>query len=1004
MTDMIEKSRKSMVIKLKGQTKLVNPKTGKAYDKAPQGSAIEVLGQMCGSKEVTAQQIHPVHGVVPVQSPQSSTASLWKNSKQASSVSGQNIPTIAGVDSEKLSQSSKACITTSVHVNSVPETEKYDSVSKGSSSTMFHSTSVTTPLQIQSVSVAERLVQVAPVPTIANVVNTTISSVPLVSHINPAQQPSNSLAYIHPVTGQSISYGQAPVVPAFGNVSVPVATVAMPEPQPVPQPLPQLVPLQVLPAVPQPAVLPPVAQPVVIVPGQSQTVPRLPFLPAGLGQQGQRLTVQPFGTSQTPQPQPSDQVHVSSGQAVKPQNETAARAQGCKESKSADVFDCFRDKFEKRDVSNQQKIDGKKNVNDSSTSDSKNAYSVKLFLEDIEMKARKELNAQLSFKTTTIKTEQVEKKEIVKVETESSGNVSPRKRPGEGDGRGTTVKRIKNEVDDGKGSTVKRMKNEFESKPKPQNDFGSKVLESLTEVKSKLTSPEKSSPKKISPSPEKHNTTIEIKVEDKIIKKEPKKETPDSGASSELEDGEISEDSLSESEEPFNNVSGPNIQGSSIPVLGSRPTHFNRIPTIGSWNQNSSNRSMNIGGFAQRGSFAPRRQNTAFNAYSVGADWSDILQNPETRAIERIKATNTESPSLHSAGASLDDAASIVSKSAASISRSRQKNKAQSQVKTLGEWLKLELEIDNIAPLQNIIPYALNTDLTKIPKQRKRRIRMKVKNAIEQEGSKAINFERKETVTVEVFLPEKQEPKPLNPDYLPEVSNEQTERELQMLGTSLNFLRHRINQKTTLSNFGGNSFQDRGQFGQFSSLGEAAEDKKMIVAMTLVESEMKVHLSRTCFYGYPHRRVPDELLLDSELGGFKTESDEVFLILMMPLSAKPYNKLLQLRNSLQDLYDRRKCTTNPTSLVKIEEEITQSHNQRQAALRGFTGYLNKKRIQKLQETVDKYTLVYDYFKMKTPPAPDSMLKFIRTTQMDLRQHLILARQYLVSGFKSLENV
>lgn len=984
-----------MVIKLKGQTKLVNPKTGKAYDRAPQGSAIEVLGQTCGSKELPTQQIHPVHGVVPVQSPQSSTASFWKNSEQASSVSGQNIQTIAGVDSEKFTQSSKACVTTSGHENSVPEIEKYDSVSKGSSSTMFQSTSVTTPLQIQSVSVPERLVQLAPVPAISSVVNTTVSSVPLVPHIHPAQQPSSSLAYIHPVTGQSINYGQAPVVPAFGNVSIPVATVSMPEPQPVPQPLPQLVPLPVLPAVPQPAILPPVAQPVVIVTGQSGTVPRLPFLPAGLGQQGQGLAVQPFTTSQIPQP--SDQVYASSGQAVKQQNETAARAQGCKESKSADVFDCFRDKFEKRDVSNQQKIDGKKNVNDSSASDSKNAYSVKLFLEDIEMKARKELNAQLSSKTTMIKTECVVKKEKVKVETESGGNVTSGKRPGEGDGKGTTVKRIKNEEEDGKGSALKRLKNEFESKPKPQNDFGSKVLESLTEVKSKLSSPEKSSPKKICPSPEKSKTTVEIKVEDKIIKKEPKKETSDSGASSELEDGEISEDSLSESEEPLNKVSGLNIQGSSIPVLGSRPTYFNRIPTIGTWNQNSPNRSMNIGGYAESGSFAPGRQNTAFNAYSVGADWSDIIQNPDIRAIERIKATNIESRSLHSAGAGIDDAASIVSKSAASISRSRQKNKAQSQVKTLGEWLKLELEIDNIAPLQNIIPYALNTDLTKIPKQRKRRIRMKVKNAIEQEGSKAISFERKSTVTVEVFLPEKQEPKSLNPNYLPEVSNEQTERELQMLGTSLNLLRQRINQKATFSNFGGNPFQDSGQFGQFSSLGEVAEDKKMIVAMTLVESEMKIHLSRTCFYGYPHRRVPDELLLNSELGGFKTESDEVFLILMMPLSAKPYNKLLQLRNSLQDLYDKRKCTTNPTSLVKIDEEITQCHSQRQAVLRGFTGYLNKKRIQKLQETVDKYTLVYDYFKTKTPPAPDSMLKFIRTTQMDLRQHLILARQYLVSG-------
>ncbi|XP_053392861.1 uncharacterized protein LOC123564271 isoform X2 [Mercenaria mercenaria] len=961
MTNMIEKSRKNMVIKLKGETKLVNPKTGKAYNECPKGSAIEVLGQSSSSKEIPTQQIHPIHGIVSVSRGSSATAKA--SAGQSNSVQGQPIQAIG--NSGKSSQSIKPNISTPREDTVVTGNKVYGQVPMRQTNQSTITCSSAPSVFGSAASVSNNI----------SGINRPVPPVTLIPTVNQVQQQPQPLKYVHPFTGQTIAYGTLPQTVAMqpSVASIPRATVPMPDPQPVPQP------------VPPPAVLSQAPRHVLIVPGQTGQVTgssRLPFLPTGLGQQRPGLAVQTFGT--IPAQQTNKPVLVSPGQHT-----VSKISPGTTESNktSTDVFDCFRDKFEKREMkketTNIQNYEVKPSVTSEAASETKIAYSVKMFLEDIENKAKKELNAQSNVRNinTIIKGEQVVKKQNDSPQTSASSDLHNKKRPGD---------------EESNIVSAKKMKNEFDTKTKPQCDFGSRILETLTEVKNKLRSPEKSTP-----SPEKpviKPKVIELKTEVKTIKDEVKKEI-ESGASSELEDGEISEDSVSESEEPKKMTTGKQASrsaGASIPVLGSTPGQFNRIPTLGSWQQVLPNVGINIGKNTQ-----PRQISTIGSnkpsAFKIGADWADIIQNPETRALERVKATNIESPSLRSiSGESGDDTASLVSKSAASISKSRQKNKAQSQVKTLGEWLKLELEIDNIEPLQNIIPYALDTDLTKIPKQRKRRIRMKVKNAIEQEGTKASSFERKDTVTVEVLLSDQEAAKPINPSYSPEVSNEQTEQELKMLGTSLNFLKEKVKQQTSLSNFNTRPYQQGGQFGRFlpRSLVGSTEEKKMIVAMTLVESEMRTHLNRTCFYGYPHRRVPEELLLSTELSGFKSEAEEVFLILMVPLSAKPYHKLLQLRNNLSDMYEKRQTMRNPTDIAKIDEEIRQSHNQRQAVLRGFTGYLNKKRIQKLQETADKYTIVYDYFRAKTPPTPDSMLRFIRTTQMDLRQHLILAKQYL----------
>ncbi|WAQ96154.1 hypothetical protein MAR_028844 [Mya arenaria] len=697
------------------------------------------------------------------------------------------------------------------------------------------------------------------------------------------------------------------------------------------------------------------------------------------------------------------------------------------------------------------------------------------------------------------------------------------------------VSNLKSDVD---GQTLKTS---GEGK-KCVNEFGNKILESLSEVKKvKKTTNDKpqstespknihemktaSTPEKIrnkvaKPLPVKIDLSIKEKKDIQSPVKTTEKMKKDDGLiviesdESELEDGEISDDSDDGVEEIVNDRKDTRT------VV----EHYSRSASerLGPYHRDQSDyldtpkRNVNF-----RNDYDVRQGRRYTSKGEKGAQyWSDIISNPDTRE-ERVKATRIESPSLRKLEPTVHKDTELL-KSVASFTKAKQKVQAVCQAKTLEEWLKVELETDSVEHLKDIVPYPLHTDLTTFPKARRRKVKLKVKQTIEQEAKKRgqtapfasssqqasstlqsdqqshieveetyknesyqnipsytrnqQNFQhgqfgqrfnqqggyqqrndppwnqkrqyqnrgqggRGNNITVgergnnvnisergnnlniggrgnniniscnqpgqrnapahqpEVVVindeldqvtPEKQpqtDPNFIKISYSPEVHNDQLERELALVKRTLLEINNRVPKS-------GPNFTSLNESESFPYRMKVLEDKRKVVALNMVEGEIRTLLNKTSFYGYPHRRVPEELLLNSERNTFKSLEEDVFLILMMPISVKPYMKLLQMKLNIEEKLHLKENAQTPTEVKEINDQLNSMHSQRQSLLRSFTGYLNKKRIQKIQDTVDKYTLVYEHFKGLMPPTPDSMLKHVRTTQMDLRQHLILAKQYM----------
>ncbi|KAH3870019.1 uncharacterized protein LOC127868147 [Dreissena polymorpha] len=613
------------------------------------------------------------------------------------------------------------------------------------------------------------------------------------------------------------------------------------------------------------------------------------------------------------------------------------------------------------------------------------------------------------------------------------------------------------------------------------NEFGSKILETLSEVKNVIkttkdqirsanvtsgncivitpSSPSTSgtfSKNETTPSPvktQKHTPLSkteqnqkQYQTPEKSIKKEPKaeKKSKQSGEyivlESEKEDGEISDDSDVEIiDAPPGKKNDTRIvrnrSGSDSSSHNKHGDYYNR-KTI----EDSPKRYVNV---RKDYEFGKRNNN---QEQRPGQLWSAILVSPETTSVERERIRN--------------DKESELLRTVASIAKTKQKVQATSQVKTLEEWLKVELETDSISHLQDIIPFPLDMDLSQMTKVKRRKLKSRVRNIIQEEGKKhsvgtaampsggwtndnMLNFQphtsfgtsqgrnapppwniehqkvhtggnqhswgapasvndedassagdiRHVTVSQVHGRPllesSTQESKGIKPHYYPEVPSDQLQKELKLIQETLTVLNARVNQMH--SNFVNLTATESSELRM-----KILNDKKKILSMISVESEIRMLQNRTSFHGYPHRRVPTELLLSTELGTFRSPVEDVFLILMMPISPKPYAKLLQLKQEFEDLFAQKSkiAVGDATTLIKLDAAIKSLHDQRQAVLRSFTGYLNKKRIQKIHETVEKYTTVYEHFKSMVPPTQESMLKYVRTTQMDLRQHLILAKQYM----------
>ena len=495
--------------------------------------------------------------------------------------------------------------------------------------------------------------------------------------------------------------------------------------------------------------------------------------------------------------------------------------------------------------------------------------------------------------------------------------------------------------------------------------------------------------------------------------------------SSDLEEGELSEDSSVTGSplitEPDNRrVVIQNKVGNNIQVMCAA-NNIQRIQTIGVDKPSSPKRVVRA---VDQPVTTQAKGHHHKNLAAV--DWADMLQrscldkDPRERrvsAFQRLDSSDSRSVSHQKSSVSSDekdghhdntDGAGILASSAALLTKTKQKLMARGQIKTLGDWLKLELEIENIQPLQKYIPYAFNTDLTAIPKGRRRKIKGKVRTVLEKEGKAsgliqqaiadqsntqpAISVTSDSKPTLEQTKPVHCGP-PINPSYTPEVPNSQIQCELELVKKTVSGLRDRSGDRRGSrpgyhTDARGKIYVTLNSVKTLVEPGSEAENQVMSALQT-VETEMVTMLQRTYFYGYPHRRVPKDLLLESELYSFKSPHQDIFLILMMPLSIKPYNKLLAMKKEIEALLKHKNSE-------EVEKELKNLHMQREGVIRSFTGYLNKKRVTKLQDLVNKYTLAYDFFKGQPRPPADSALKFIRTTQIDLRQHLLLAKQYLVS--------
>ncbi|KAK3610745.1 hypothetical protein CHS0354_028143 [Potamilus streckersoni] len=330
---------------------------------------------------------------------------------------------------------------------------------------------------------------------------------------------------------------------------------------------------------------------------------------------------------------------------------------------------------------------------------------------------------------------------------------------------------------------------------------------------------------------------------------------------------------------------------------------------------------------------------------------------------------------------------SLLSKSAELISKKREKMIASSQVKTLEEWLKVEFDLDNVQHLAKFIPFSLDTSFPAISKVKRRKLKQRVRAILESKGNEVIKTAS--NPQVQLNSPGMQ----IQSQSLfsrPEVSGTQIQKELKIVKKALDDVRN--SRKSPLKNLNSVVSWQQSQ----SNAIKTGESLRLQSALVVVELDMKNMLQRTCFYGYPHRKIPSEVLLDSEISSLKSE-EEVFLIIISPLSSKSFTKLVGLKHKIESML---RLKANPVNLSaerqkSIMADIKKLHNQRQNIMRPFTGYLNKKRQQKLEEQLEKYQLVHEYLKRQSSPVPDSQLKYLKTTMEDIKDHLTMVKQYQV---------
>ncbi|XP_033747455.1 LOW QUALITY PROTEIN: uncharacterized protein LOC117332589 [Pecten maximus] len=157
------------------------------------------------------------------------------------------------------------------------------------------------------------------------------------------------------------------------------------------------------------------------------------------------------------------------------------------------------------------------------------------------------------------------------------------------------------------------------------------------------------------------------------------------------------------------------------------------------------------------------------------------------------------------------------------------------------------------------------------------------------------------------------------------------------------------------------------------------------------ESEIKMRITQSNYYGVCSQRVPSELLTKQEERKFFSE-EGMFLILCNPIPWKTYQKLSILKKKLDELQDKIDFETKNgmSSLVRsLTTEKQLARDERKRQLFTFTGCLTKKRLNKMRVKERYYLRCYNYFRKEYGEAADDMFPYLRMCMEDSANHIAI---------------
>ncbi|XP_041362555.1 uncharacterized protein LOC121378447 [Gigantopelta aegis] len=167
-------------------------------------------------------------------------------------------------------------------------------------------------------------------------------------------------------------------------------------------------------------------------------------------------------------------------------------------------------------------------------------------------------------------------------------------------------------------------------------------------------------------------------------------------------------------------------------------------------------------------------------------------------------------------------------------------------------------------------------------------------------------------------------------------------------------------------------------------------------ALTEVEHDLLEALRSQVYIGRSHQKVPNDILFPSETTKLYTE-EGCFLLLLVPISRKPYQRLLNMKISLQKMFKEKfLCVSqnNTARVMELNKEIKRVQNQRKTLLTTFTGSLGKKRLRRLNLTKNRYDLCIKFLVRQYGRECLDRLLYVQTLNKAIRSHVKIVEREL----------